>query len=203
MASSSIPLEVIDDDDDEFDWEEAVKEIDFTCQGAPASTSRIAEDYAHPIRSGPILQRNSDYELRESNLSKPKKSGGARQSTLDKFIGGANRRNVPEKRPIVHTVDDNDTVDELPCGVCIDLEAAKTWIYPVNVPLRDYQLSITKTALFTNTLVALPTGLGKTLIAAVVMYNYYSSGFLKDTGAKNWLRSRINVESIELTMIEE
>ncbi|CAA6663830.1 unnamed protein product [Spirodela intermedia] len=43
----------------------------------------------------------------------------------------------------------------------------------LNVPLRDYQFSITKTALFSNTLVALPTGLGKTLIAAVVMYNYF------------------------------
>lgn len=43
----------------------------------------------------------------------------------------------------------------------------------VNVPLRDYQFSITKTALFSNTLVALPTGLGKTLIAAVVMFNYF------------------------------
>jgi Fanconi anemia group M protein len=43
----------------------------------------------------------------------------------------------------------------------------------VNVPLRDYRLAITKTALFTNTLVALPTGLGKTLSAAVVMYNYF------------------------------
>jgi ERCC4-related helicase len=28
-------------------------------------------------------------------------------------------------------------------------------------------------ALFTNTLIALPTGLGKTFIAAVVMYNYF------------------------------
>lgn len=44
---------------------------------------------------------------------------------------------------------------------------------PVNIPLRDYQLSITRTALFANTLVALPTGLGKTLIAAVVMYNFF------------------------------
>lgn len=42
-----------------------------------------------------------------------------------------------------------------------------------NIPYREYQFQITKTALFTNTLVSLPTGLGKTLIAAVVMYNYY------------------------------
>ncbi len=45
--------------------------------------------------------------------------------------------------------------------------------WAANIPCRQYQLSITKTALFTNTIVALPTGLGKTLIAAVVMYNYF------------------------------
>lgn len=57
--------------------------------------------------------------------------------------------------------------------VPIDPEAARTWIYPVNYPVRQYQLQIVTQALFNNTLVALPTGLGKTLIAAVVMYNYY------------------------------
>ena len=53
--------------------------------------------------------------------------------------------------------------------------ASTTWIYPVNpkYPIRKYQLEITRKALFHNTLVSLPTGLGKTLIAAVVMYNYY------------------------------
>lgn len=57
--------------------------------------------------------------------------------------------------------------------VPIDPEAARTWIYPVNYPVRQYQLQIVTQALFNNTLVALPTGLGKTLIAAVVMYNFY------------------------------
>jgi Fanconi anemia group M protein len=55
----------------------------------------------------------------------------------------------------------------------LDSEAAKTWIYPTNYPVREYQLSITSEAMFRNTLVVLPTGLGKTLIASVVMFNYY------------------------------
>ena len=38
--------------------------------------------------------------------------------------------------------------------------------------MREYQRDITRTALYNNTLVSLPTGLGKTLIAAVVMYNF-------------------------------
>ncbi|KAI8987349.1 P-loop containing nucleoside triphosphate hydrolase protein [Mycotypha africana] len=59
------------------------------------------------------------------------------------------------------------------CHHKFDPENLRTWIYPVNYPLRGYQLNIVKKALFHNTLVALPTGLGKTFIAAVVMYNYY------------------------------
>ena len=51
---------------------------------------------------------------------------------------------------------------------------AVTWFYPKNVPARQYQIDIVRTALFENTLVCLPTGLGKTLIAAVVMYNFYN-----------------------------
>ncbi|XP_030761438.1 uncharacterized protein LOC115886430 [Sitophilus oryzae] len=54
-----------------------------------------------------------------------------------------------------------------------DLQAGKTWIYPTNYPTRDYQYNIIEKALLKNTLVSLPTGLGKTFIAAVVMYNFY------------------------------
>ncbi|XP_050078540.1 Fanconi anemia group M protein [Anopheles maculipalpis] len=54
-----------------------------------------------------------------------------------------------------------------------DQSLGDSWIYPLNFPLRQYQFTITEAALFKNTLVVLPTGLGKTFIAAVVMYNIY------------------------------
>uniref|UniRef100_A0A4W3GS61 FA complementation group M n=1 Tax=Callorhinchus milii TaxID=7868 RepID=A0A4W3GS61_CALMI len=54
-----------------------------------------------------------------------------------------------------------------------DLSSGDVWIYPTNYPVREYQLSMARAALTRNTLVCLPTGLGKTFIAAVLMYNYY------------------------------
>ncbi|XP_071834807.1 Fanconi anemia group M protein-like [Apostichopus japonicus] len=54
-----------------------------------------------------------------------------------------------------------------------DVSAGKLWIYPTNYPVRDYQFNIVSQALKKNTLVTLPTGLGKTFIAAVVMFNFY------------------------------
>ncbi|NXF86369.1 FANCM protein, partial [Eubucco bourcierii] len=51
--------------------------------------------------------------------------------------------------------------------------AGSIWIYPTNYPLRAYQLRMAQAALLANTLICLPTGLGKTFVAAVVMYNFY------------------------------
>lgn len=53
-----------------------------------------------------------------------------------------------------------------------DRQSGRIWIYPTNYEKRDYQYKIVSKALFQNTLVILPTGLGKTFIAAVVMFNY-------------------------------
>ena len=58
-------------------------------------------------------------------------------------------------------------------NMLLDPRAAQTYVYPGQLMRREYQFQITHDALFTNSLVCLPTGLGKTLIAAVVMYNYY------------------------------
>lgn len=54
-----------------------------------------------------------------------------------------------------------------------DRGAGKLWIYPTNYPVRDYQFNIVSQSLLKNTMVTLPTGLGKTFIAAVVMYNFF------------------------------
>ena len=56
----------------------------------------------------------------------------------------------------------------------LDEKAMETWVYPTNLgTIRDYQYNIVSRSLYHNTLVALPTGLGKTFIAATVMLNYY------------------------------
>ncbi|KAK5108846.1 hypothetical protein LTR62_007736 [Meristemomyces frigidus] len=64
--------------------------------------------------------------------------------------------------------------EEPPTHHALDEDAMKTWVYPTNLgTIRDYQYNIVSRSLFHNTLVALPTGLGKTFIAATVMLNYY------------------------------
>jgi len=64
--------------------------------------------------------------------------------------------------------------DEPPTHHSIDRDAMKTWIYPTNLGrIRDYQYNIVHKGLYHNLLVALPTGLGKTFIAATVMLNWF------------------------------
>lgn len=59
-----------------------------------------------------------------------------------------------------------------PCHHKIDAVALATYIYPTNLPIRDYQYNIVYRSFFHNIVVALPTGLGKTFIASTVMLNF-------------------------------
>lgn len=70
----------------------------------------------------------------------------------------------------VNHASESQEVEHLPG---FDVETGNVWIYPTNYPVRNYQYQIVENALYKNTLVTLPTGLGKTFIAAVLMYNYY------------------------------
>ncbi|XP_027150235.1 DEAD-box ATP-dependent RNA helicase FANCM [Coffea eugenioides] len=206
-SSSSTPLHIVDQDNDEFDWEAAVREIDVACaQTTTSSTNYCANNGSNHVINGKIpTYTSSNPRIQETHKkSVPNQSNFAyfasssRQLTLDRFIGIVPRNSNGHQREkhcngFLKNKNNNfnsncqinvgnsgegqkgqaEDEEENVGFVKIDPEAAKTWIYPVNIPLRDYQLNITRTALFSNTLVALPTGLGKTLIAAVVMYNYF------------------------------
>ncbi|KAM5462814.1 3'-5' DNA helicase [Microsporum audouinii] len=64
--------------------------------------------------------------------------------------------------------------NEAPTHHTLNPEALGTWIFPMNLgKKRDYQYNISQRGLFHNLLVALPTGLGKTFIAATVMLNWF------------------------------
>lgn len=54
-----------------------------------------------------------------------------------------------------------------------DRFAGRIWIYPNNLTVRPYQKHAVQLALFKNAMIVLPTGFGKTFIAAVVMYNFW------------------------------
>jgi len=53
------------------------------------------------------------------------------------------------------------------------MHCISNWVYPESKTFRTYQFKIVRASLFENTLVTLPTGLGKTFIASTVMFNYY------------------------------
>ncbi|OEL13230.1 Fanconi anemia group M protein [Dichanthelium oligosanthes] len=229
-------------DDDGFDWDAAVREIDEACALASASASAPAPAPVHH----PLPPRPPEPSA-TAPLHRPPAAGGgaARQSTLDRFVDSFTKRRQEKERPAPpppaaaavepggggvgrpgagasegcsrqageKAVEDrflesftrrqrekegaapaapaggrkrpaaraskgcprrtNVEVELDPCAVALDHEAVQTWIYPTNVEIREYQKYMVEKALFTNTLIALPTGLGKTFIAAVVMYNYF------------------------------
>ncbi len=74
----------------------------------------------------------------------------------------------PNRPPIDYTPTANDS-DKLPG---FDLSEGKVWHYPLGVELRTYQFVISERCLYQNCLVCIPTGLGKTFIAAVVLHNF-------------------------------
>ncbi|WVF67834.1 hypothetical protein IAT40_002595 [Kwoniella sp. CBS 6097] len=75
---------------------------------------------------------------------------------------------APAPRPLVDMNAPYEPQRHLPNSATIS-----TYIYPTNRPKRDYQYDIVKACFADNCLVALPTGLGKTFVAGVVMLNFY------------------------------
>jgi Fanconi anemia group M protein len=129
----------------------AVRKLPPTAAAATSTLSTTSETAKSPPHSKQPLKRTSYKQDTFEKKKPPPKDESV-------FIKAAQRATSYEPGP-----------------VALDSEAARQWVYPVHddFPMRNYQLEISHTAIFANTLVSLPTGLGKTLIAAVVLYNYY------------------------------
>ncbi|KAL7275082.1 3'-5' DNA helicase [Rhizina undulata] len=142
-------------DEDVDEIEEPDDDLEIAAEFKNAQAARIQQFRRPPPAP---LGKN----LRQSTLFGSQVPPQSSQSSGGRS-GGA-RRNWP----LVNSVSEEPLTHHK-----IDLEAAKTWVYPTNVGHRDYQFNIVQRALFSNLLVALPTGLGKTFIAAAVMLNWF------------------------------
>lgn len=122
----------------------------------------------------------SSIKLQKPN-EKPKKvvkkpSSSSAQTRLSSFFCSKNKNNTDTKENILPFSKTN-IIHEKSSGLNPKVEYCedkiKEWVYLTSKSIRKYQLQMVEIALFYNTLVCLPTGLGKTFIAAMVMLNYY------------------------------
>uniref|UniRef100_J3N6H0 Fanconi anemia group M protein n=1 Tax=Oryza brachyantha TaxID=4533 RepID=J3N6H0_ORYBR len=149
--------------------------------------------------SSPRLCNNGKRAQEVVDVEKAIQVDSQEAATLDRFTDAFTRRRTAKERgppvpaappaaapvassgaargrpgdPVGEGCSPDEEINLKPCAVAVDHEAVQTWVYPTNVQVREYQKNFVQKALLTNTLVALPTGLGKTFIAAVVMYNYF------------------------------
>ncbi|KAK2765424.1 3'-5' DNA helicase [Arachnomyces sp. PD_36] len=108
----------------------------------------------------PIPQRRPT-NTQQANLRQTTLLGGTAREPAT-----SNSQTVSRHRPINR--------NEPPTHHKLNDDATKTWVYPTNLgTIRDYQFNISHRGLFHNLLVALPTGLGKTFIAATIMLNWF------------------------------
>lgn len=137
-------------------------DFDFGMDGLPSGAFGSSPDRPRGAVAAQPQKTNTSQSFRQVNLwgqAVVSKNGAPQAPQSQAQSKRVYRADMPPEAPTHHK---------------LDLEALKTWIYPTNLgPTRDYQFSIVKNGLFNNTLVALPTGLGKTFIAATVILNYY------------------------------
>ncbi|KAL2122662.1 hypothetical protein VTJ04DRAFT_3117 [Mycothermus thermophilus] len=189
MDSDEYDFDDIPDEDMILVAAEAEKEAVAASTARTASTASFSQFGRQPAVAStrplaPVLPLNlSNNNTRAANSAvtkyppsnrPPGQSQNLRQTTLwggtlQESGAPSSQSSAAKNRPYLA-----DLPPEKPTHHELNQEALSTWVYPMNLgPIRDYQFSIVKNALFHNTLVALPTGLGKTFIAATVMLNYF------------------------------
>ncbi|KAF2224938.1 hypothetical protein BDZ85DRAFT_317557 [Elsinoe ampelina] len=122
-----------------------------------------------PEPESPVLARSTNVPER---VAHPNGLGtGYRQMTLHGSLSGPKDAQQTKAKKVAKPIMEKQ---EPPTQHKLNEAALSTWVYPVNLgTVRDYQYNIVQAGMFKNLLVALPTGLGKTFIAATIMLNWF------------------------------
>ena len=142
-----------DDDDDDGDDDDDDDDDDDILNLASKPKAHNSQPIMSPDSSFP--QNNSNSNLHSNNTS-----FGYEEPQLFDSGGdyGYQEINLIPTQTIIRPFNENNI---------------HTFLYPTNYPVREYQLTIAKEAIFKNVLATIPTGTGKTFIASVVILNYY------------------------------
>lgn len=113
-------------------------------------------------------------QVRQSQHTVLPRTTTAKTNLRQTTLFGATARNTPASQSAARHNWPLANKEEPPTHHKLDREAMNTWVYPTNLgTIRDYQFNIVQRGLYHNLLVALPTGLGKTFIAATIMLNWF------------------------------
>ncbi|CAH6719501.1 ATP-dependent DNA helicase Mph1p [[Candida] jaroonii] len=143
-----------DDFDDEFDA--ILQQTNAVNEAITRSTSLPPPRSEPQVRSHRQVRSALDSHQNKKRRVQTNLLGEIIESVADKTVDEI--RKPPTERPTHHS---------------IDHESLKSYIYPINYEIRDYQYNIIEKSFYHNILVALPTGLGKTFIAATTILNYF------------------------------
>lgn len=142
---------------------------DAFASSSPPSKDTAKDDAIHGSPSQQLSQRCLFQRTEHSRATGTQTN--LRQTTL--FGAAAGERGSDQQAPMRRNWP-LATKEEAPTHHKLDLKALETWTYPTNLgTIRDYQYNIVQRGLYHNLLVALPTGLGKTFIAATIMLNWF------------------------------
>ena len=156
--------------EDEFDLDENYEHL--LADLPPDAFSSISNSVNDPSREAILISSQQDYS---SQFAQPQRLAAPLTNLKQTTLFGTQAREInPQTQSAKRHNWPLANKEEPATHHKLDREALKTWVYPTNLgTVRDYQFSIVARGLFHNMLVALPTGLGKTFIAATIMLNWF------------------------------
>ena len=179
--ASDDDIQIIDDDQDMLD---SLMNEEANRPKASGFKSDVAASFAKPVN---VDEDDDDLQMilaSESILKEKSFQSSANRTTLANSTTFAGNDQTHGK---FNAEDEDNDSEKLTVGLDddalqstqffdtsgFDSRAGAVWIFPSNMPTRSYQYNIIEQCLYKNTMVVLPTGLGKTFVAAVVMLNFY------------------------------